>query len=247
MDGAAITRRVKAGRLHRVHRGVYAIGHPQLGFEGWCMAAVLACGSGSVVSHQSAAALWGMLRPEDRTIHITIPTANGRKPQVGIRIHRTVTLRASDATGRRGIPVTRPSRTLRDLQPVVSGSLYLYAVRRALDRRLISKDQLQSVDEVTRSRLERRFLALCRRHGLPGPLVNTKVGRYEVDFLWIDHSLIAETDGWGSHGSRAAFEADRARDADLQAQGYRVVRFTWRQVLERPKEVVGALRRLMER
>jgi very-short-patch-repair endonuclease len=99
--------------------------------------------------------------------------------------------------------------------------------------------------DLTRSELERLFLRLCRRHTLPSPEVNARVGPYEVDFLWRDLSLIVETDGFRHHGSRAAFESDRARDARLQALGYRVLRFTYRGVREDPRAVVASLRSVM--
>jgi very-short-patch-repair endonuclease len=93
--------------------------------------------------------------------------------------------------------------------------------------------------------LERLFLRLCRRHRLPGPEVNARVGGYEVDFLWRAHSLIVETDGFRHHGTRVAFESDRARDAQLQALGFWVLRFTYRQVLESPEVVVASLRSVL--
>jgi very-short-patch-repair endonuclease len=101
-------------------------------------------------------------------------------------------------------------------------------------------------DELTRSRLERRFLWLCRRHRLPRPEVNVVVGGCEVDFLWRSHSLVVEVDGWQAHGSRWSFETDRARDLALTAAGYRVVRFTYRQVIERGATVARDLRRLID-
>ena len=96
--------------------------------------------------------------------------------------------------------------------------------------------------DLTRSELERRFLQLCRRHRLPGPEVNARIGDHVVDFLWRRPRLIAETDGYRYHRGRASFEHDRAREAKLIAAGYEVLRFTWRQVVERPEEVVAALR-----
>jgi very-short-patch-repair endonuclease len=98
---------------------------------------------------------------------------------------------------------------------------------------------------LTRSTLERRFLALCRRHRLPQPVVNARIGRYEVDFLWREHHLVVETDGFEHHGTRDAFERDRARDADLQARGYRVLRITHRQVQSQPRKVAKSVRRML--
>jgi very-short-patch-repair endonuclease len=240
----SVTRRVQAGRLHRLHRGVYAVGHTSLTFEGRCMAAVLAVGETAVASHRSAAATWGMLKPHSGPIDVTVPGAGGRRKRDGITIHRSHSLNAAVTTRRNGIAVTKPARTLRDLQRVASADEYQRAVRRALDLRLISSEDLRRDDELTRSELERMFLALCRRHHLPQPEVNARIGPYEVDFLWGDRSLIVETDGYAHHGNRDAFERDRARDAHLQSLGFMVLRFTYRQVMDRTP-VVAALRPLL--
>jgi very-short-patch-repair endonuclease len=119
------------------------------------------------------------------------------------------------------------------------------ATRKALDLRLDVGSALDPEPDLTRSELERRFLRLCRFHSLPSPQVNARIGPFEVDFMWRDLSLIVETDGFRHHGSRAAFESDRARDAQLQALGYRVLRFTYRQVREAPEAVVASLRSVM--
>jgi very-short-patch-repair endonuclease len=245
IDKDGISRRVKAGRLHRIHRGVYAVGHRRLTFEGRCMAAVLALGEGAAVSHVSAASLWGMLKPHSGPIHVTVPGNAGRKQRRGIAIHRSHSLIAAVSIVSDGIRVTKAARTLQDLHRAVSDEIYRHAVRRALDLRLISSAQLRSDDDLTRSELERLFRTLCRRHRLPEPEVNARVGPYEVDFLWRDRGLIAETDGFRHHGDRSAFERDRARDAHLQSWGFRVLRFTHRQLTEDRSAVVGALRGLL--
>jgi very-short-patch-repair endonuclease len=239
-----ISKRAKAGGLHRVHRGVYAVGHSRLNFEGRCTAGVLALGEGTVVSHMSAAVLWGMLKPTGGPIHVTLPEDGGRRRRLGITIHRSLSLIADFVTRRHGIALTKPVRTLRDLHRTVADPVYRGAVRRALDLRLISSDDLKVEDELSRSELERLFLALCRRHRLPQPEINALVGPYEVDFLWRDRRLVVETDGFRHHAGRAAFERDRARDALLQSLGFRVLRFTHRQVTEDRSAVVAALRAL---
>jgi very-short-patch-repair endonuclease len=147
-------------------------------------------------------------------------------------------------TRRKGIAVTRPGRTLRDLRRCVPQSVFRSAVRRGLDLRLISSNDLGPDPDLTRSELERIFLALCRRHRLPQPEINARLGPYEVDFLWRDRALIVETDGFEHHGHRDAFERDRARDALLQSMGFRVLRFTYRQVTDRTP-VVAALRPIL--
>jgi very-short-patch-repair endonuclease len=241
----SISRRVQAGRLYRVHRGVYAVGHTGLTFEGRCVAAVLALGAGAVASHRSAAVVWGMLNPHSGPIDVTVPGDGGREKRSGIRIHRSPSLIADFVTRHHGIALTKPARTLRDLHRVLSDETYQHAVRRALDLRLISSVQLRSDEDLTRSELERIFLSLCRRHRLPQPEVSAHVGPYEVDFLWRDRGLIVETDGWRHHAGRAAFERDRARDALLQILGFQVLRFTYRQVKEDRSAVVAALRALL--
>lgn len=240
----ATTKRIQAGRLHPLHRGVYSVGHTNLSFEGRCMAALLALGTGAVVSHVSAAALWGMLKPPSGPIHLTLPGDGGRKRRRDITIHRSSTLSADFLTRRYGIAVTKPKRTLRDLHRTSPQSVFTRAVRRALDLRLIDSSDLRREEELTRSELERLFLKLCRHHRFPAPEVNARIGLYEVDFLWRDRGLIVETDGFRHHANRAAFESDRLRDAFLQSRGYRVLRFTYRQVTER-NPVVAALRPLL--
>jgi very-short-patch-repair endonuclease len=233
---------VRAGRLHRVHRGVYAVGHRRLSNEGRWMAAVLACGEEAVLSHFSAAALWRMLKPADGPIHVTLPHTNGRSKRKGIRIHRSTVLLPRHTTSELNIPVTDPTRTLEDLRRSVSPDLYRRARREAEFLRL----PLGNVEsDGTATELEARLLAVCRRHRIPKPEVNVPVGPYIVDFLWPDHRLVVEVDGWEGHGSKSAFEDDRARDARLTSLGYRVLRFTWRQLNDEPGEVAAILRQLL--
>jgi very-short-patch-repair endonuclease len=243
VDRNGVTRRVGAGRLHRIHQGVYAVGHVGLSREGRWMAAVLACGPGAVLSHRAAAALWRMIAYTPQQADVTVPGANGRKRRTGIRLHRSITLLPSHCTIRNAIPVTKPARTLDDLRRVSSAAEYAAALREAEYLRLPIGEQPAA--DRTRSELERRFLRLCRRHRLPSPEVNVKVGRVAVDFVWRDRRLVVETDGWRAHGGRLAFEEDRARDVDLKLQGYEVLRFTHRQVTQEPSAVASTLRALL--
>jgi very-short-patch-repair endonuclease len=240
-----ISKRAKAGGLHRLHRGVYAVGHTRLTFEGRCMAAVLALGAEAVVTHRSAAALWGMLKGHSGPIHISVPGDGGRRKRRGITIHRSHSLIAGVTTRRNGIAVTKPGRTLRDLHRTSPQPVFRRALRRALDLRLVSSADVRSEDDLTRSELERIFMSLCRRHRLPQPEVNASLGPYEVDFLWRQQHLVVETDGFRHHGDRAAFERDRARDAHVQSLGFRVLRFTHRQLKQDRSAVVAALRALL--
>jgi very-short-patch-repair endonuclease len=233
----AIARRVAAGRLHRIFRGVYAVGHAGLGNEGRWMAAVLACGPGAALSHQSAAKLWGMLKPEDGLVHVTVPVAGGRRKRPGIRIHRSPHL-TSAVTTRHHIAVTTAARTIADLRRTAPPKLVRRAIRQAEYDRLPVGDHGAETAR-TRSDLERRFLALCRRHHLPEPEVNVKVGRFTVDFLWRHEGLVVETDSYRTHGGSQAFHDDRERDNELVAVGLEVLRFTDVRIENEPAAVAA--------
>ncbi len=194
------------------------------------MAAVLASGPSAVLSHRSAAALWELLRPMDGPIEVSVPTQNGRRARRGIRIHRRAALSPEAVTARDLIPVTTPRQTIEDLRGVVSPNLHRRALRQAEMRRFALGPHNRG--DRTRSDLEQRFLDLCRRHRIPAPLVNVRIGRWTVDFLWRGHRLVVEADSWRFHGGSVAFEDDHARDADLRRRGYAVHRFSERQIRE---------------
>jgi very-short-patch-repair endonuclease len=253
---AAISKRVKAGRLYRVHQGVYSVGHNGLSEEARWMAAVLACGRGAVLSHGSAAVHWGLLHPLEGPIDVTVPTRNGRKSRRGVRIHHCVNLGADaplSTSGlqkrtsplvavRRRIPVTTVARTLEDLR---RSNLRPSLVRRAIRQAEFLRLPMGAIEtDGTRSDLERDFLRLWRRHQLR-PEVNVPVGEVTVDFLWRQERLIVETDSYATHGGTIAFEDDKARDMYLRRLGYRVHRFSERQLELEPaavvEDVVGAL------
>lgn len=248
LSSSAISDRVASARLHRIHRGVYAVGHPSLSNQGRWMGAVLACGPDAVLSHRSAAELWQMLPISSRwgaddppIVHVTI--LGEGKHRGGIRVHRSSTLSPGDSTLRRGIPVTKPVRTLEDLRRTFPRPVFTAALRQAEYLRLPIGHDL--VADHTRSELEARFLALVRLRRLPGPEVNARVDRFVVDFFWRDERLIVEVDGWESHSTRSAFEDDRARDARLRLLGFDVLRFTWRQVEDDGAYVAKAIRTLL--
>lgn len=206
------------------------------------MAAVLACGAGAVLSHRSAAELWRLLPPRNGSVNVTVPQRSGRSQRPGIRLHRSTTLTQPQTTRRAGIPVTNPARTLTDLHTCATPDELSRARRQAE----FFGYQTETADHKPvariRNELERRFLRLCRRHRLPTPLVNAPLLGYEVDFLWPQARLAVETDGYEGHSGRASFEYDRRRAAKLAAARYEVMRFTWRQVVEHPDEVIAALR-----
>jgi very-short-patch-repair endonuclease len=240
----AITRRVQAGRLHRIHQRVYAVGHAGLSLPGVWMAAVLACGPGAVLSHRSAAELWRMLKPARGVPHVSIPSRAGRRRRPGITVHRPSTLLTSQTTAKAKIPVTRPTRTLQDLRRTAPAQVYRSALRQAEYDRLPLEDLGQ---DGTRSELEAMFLRLCRRHRLPAPEVNAKVGPWHADFLFRPQRLVVETDGWRAHGGRVVYHEDRERDLWLKLNSFEVVRFTYEQVRDEPARVAAALRELLRR
>jgi very-short-patch-repair endonuclease len=235
---------------------VFAVGHTALKVEGRWMAAVLALGGNAVLSHATAAAAWE-LRQRTGTIHVTVPSTAGRKRRRGIRLHRTTTLRPTDTTTHRGIPITTPARTIIDLARTLEGRPLEHALDLADQRSLIDFEDLRtrpippSLQAVlslytagttpTRSEMEERFLALCDAHDLARPNVNTRIEGEEVDFAWRDRRLIVEVDGYAYHRSPSAFETDRERDITLVLAGWRVMRFTWTQLTTRPAWVAGAL------
>jgi very-short-patch-repair endonuclease len=256
LDDDMIDRSVRAGRLHRIHRGVYAVGHPVLTLEGRWMAAVLACGPGAVLSHSSAAAAWDLRPVGTGAIHVTVPSTTGRSRRAGIRLHRSRTLGSEDTTTHRGIPITTPARTIIDLARTLTGRPLEQALDRAdqlglldfaqLHRRPIPPSlqaQLSRYEPtLTRSELENAFLELCDHHGLSRPETNTRIEGIEVDFVWRDARLIVEVDGYRYHRSPSAFETDRARDVKLTLAGWRVLRFTYAQIARRAAWVAQAIR-----
>jgi len=218
------------------------------------MAAVLACGDGAVLSHLSAAELWGIHRPVRRPsevgrrgevpdVHVTVPSTAGIRKRAGIVLHRSSALIARHCTRHDGIPVTTPTRTLADLRALLSPARFSAALREAEFLKLPIDEGFDS--DRTRTELEQAMLAICRRHRLPQPEVNVKIDRYEVDFLWRDQRLVVEVDGWDAHRTRSAFEEDRARDAPLAVLGYGVVRFTWRQLTGDPAAIARSIRALL--
>jgi very-short-patch-repair endonuclease len=255
IEKSAVSRRVKLGRLHRVHRGVYAVGHRAPSWHGRWMAAVLACGEGAVLSHHSAAALWELLKPIDGSIHVSIPATSGRAAQRGIHLHRCQALREPSPTpsylhqeGGRGrrltthrhrIAVTSIQRTIDDLE----GTIAPYLLRRAKRQAELKGIHLQgSEGRRARSDLEEDFFALVRCHSLPLPETNVKLGRHEVDFLWRKEGVVVETDSFLYHRGSVSFEDDYARDLDLRQRGYTALRFSDRQIEDEPERVVAVIR-----
>jgi very-short-patch-repair endonuclease len=215
-----ITARVKAGRLHRLYRGVYAVGHTNLSNKGRILAAVFACGPSAVASHESAAYLWSLSPRCPPSVHVTVPSYAGRAKRQGIVLHYSATLTKSDVTRRHNIPVTTPTRTRKDL---------------GWDRR------------PTRSDLERLFLRVCRAHDVPLPETNVKIGPHTVDALWREERLVVEVDSYAYHSDRETFTADRARDRYLQARGFRTARISDDELTREPAAAARSLQALLRR
>jgi very-short-patch-repair endonuclease len=259
MGDRVVERRLRAGWLRRLHRGVYLVGAVAgpLAAE---HAALLACGPGAVVSHGSAAAVWKLRTPgESGGVDVTL-IAGHRRSRGGIALHHAP-LRHGEVRHVGRLRLTSPARTLLDLAAVLAERELEIAVNEAEVLGLVRPSQLRAllargsrprgaatlgalladVPLPTRSELERRMLVLLERVGLPLPRTQARVLRYTVDFLWPRERVVVEMDGFGPHGTRMRFEADRARDAALVAAGYRVLRFTWRQLAEQPEVVAARL------
>jgi predicted transcriptional regulator of viral defense system len=131
LSGNSVLNRIRAGRLHRIHRGVYAVGYRGASHQSRWMAAVLACGAGAALSHRSAAAHWGLLPPVDGRVDVSVSTRGGRAARVGIRLHRSRSLTSALVVKREGIPVTTPARTIADLRRVAPAWQWRRAVRQA--------------------------------------------------------------------------------------------------------------------
>jgi very-short-patch-repair endonuclease len=260
----AVRSRVLAGRLHRLHRSVFAIGHAALSFEGRCMAAVLALGDGptpagrqtgrelvldrwgAAVSHRSAAAVWALLGVTESPIDVIV-LRGGRAKRRGVRVHRSRSLRPAHVTLSGGIPVTTPTRTIADLRLAISlrrsGAIPAWELRKAIRQANVIGLPIEKRDAAvrTRSDLEHDFLALCRRYRLPPPEVNVRIGAYLVDFLWREERLVVETDSYRYHRGEVAFHDDRVRELELMRLGYHVLRLSETQIDEAPKHVAEVL------
>jgi predicted transcriptional regulator of viral defense system len=273
LSARAVRDRVAVGRLHRIHEGVYAVGHPRLTKKGVYMAAVLACGRRSALSHRSAADHRELWRGSRDLVDVISPRRPGRK-RAGIDAHTSSTLLLRDIETIDGIPCTSVARTLLDLAAVVPRRRIERAVDEAEYREVLDAAAIEDVlaraghhrgagvlrailddhapgSTRTRNELEEAFLAICDRVGLPRPEVNAWIALepngYEADFLWRAQRFIAETDGGAAHATRRGFENDRRRDQRLTLAGYRVVRFTYSQVFDEPRSVETTISELLRK
>lgn len=265
LNRQAVLVRRRNGHLHRIHRGVYAVGHQALTMRGRLWAAQLACGNTAVLSHFSAAAVWCLLAWDDRLPELTVVGSAPRR-HPGLHVHRARTLDPRDVTRHHGVRVTTPARTLLDLADVLDHHALRRAVREAQAQRRTSLPQLVDVIErangrpaaaklaaivaagpaPTRSELEDRVLELLERGEIARPEVNAVLNlagrRIIPDFLWRDRRLIVEADGLTWHDGSVAREDDADRQAILEAHGYRVLRVTWDQTIRHERPTLTRIR-----
>lgn len=267
LSASAVRKRVAAGRLQRLHQGVYAYGHSVLRIEGIWMAAVLACEPDAYLSHPDACALWALQRPGGSRVHVTVRGRSGRR-RPGITIHSARDVHPDDVTWHKGIPTTTVSRTLVDMAGLVDRPRLERLVDQAEILRLFDRAELDATlaravgrrgtgalkqiladydaPAPTKNELEEGMLAICKRAGIERPQVNETIvlagEEFEVDFHWPRRHLIVETDGFETHGTRRSFEEDRRREQFALAAGWRLVRITWRQMRAEPARLALMLR-----
>ena len=265
---AAIRHRVEHGRLHPIHDGVYAVGHRDIGREGFLTAAVLACGNGAVLSHRTAADHWGLIRTSSPAIHVTVRSRN--RPKVkGVAVHLTRQMTEADWTIHDGISVTSVPRTLLDLAPVVAPCELIKALEQAERLRLfdlrafeellgrsrgrrgakglrVALAELYAEAPDTKSPLEDRFFDFCLDRGLELPQLNVAIAGYCVDAAWPSKGVVVELDSRAHHTGLEAFEEDRKRDAKLQVAGHRIIRVTDHRLNDEADELEADLRSLLQ-
>jgi very-short-patch-repair endonuclease len=263
-----LTRLIRSGFLHPLHRGVYAVGHTALPLFGRERAALLACGRNAVLSGRSALYLWGIVSSPPPTVEVTVGGRHCRTRR-GISLHLVEQLDPGDIRTRHGLAVVFPAGALIEFAAEATPDELGDAVAEARMGKKIRERELEAAvaragrrrgtaqmraflraegePEITRSRAERRFRALLRDAQLPEPKVNRWIAGLRVDFLWEAEKVILEVDGWKFHGHRRAFETDRKRDRILSDAGYHVIRITWRQFTEESLALIAHIARMLDR
>lgn len=262
---SAVSRAVAMARLHRIHQGVYAVGHTNLTRQGHCLAAVLAAGPDALLSHRSAGWIWGIWRSSPAPYEVTTPIPRRRKPP--LVVHYARHLRGEDRATCDGIPVTAVPRTLLDLAASVRQWRLDRCLERAEELELFDLVQVESLlgrtvghpghgrlrraigvyrdPGFTRSGLERRFLDLVREAGLPLPSTGFNVRGYELDVYWPRERFAVELDTYSTHGGHASFESDRLRQEDLMLVGIEMTRVTGHRLEREPRRVIERVARLL--
>ena len=262
---AAVKRAVAAGRLHPLYRGVFAVGRMDLSLHGQCLAAVLACGPRSLLSHYSAAWLWGLSPTQPVPIHVTTPVPRGQRPP--IRLHRASTFTEADRELEDNIPVTSVARTLLDQAALLDHRRLRRLLKRAEELGIFDLAAVHDVLErnkghrgashlrralaiyepvpFTRSDFEALFFEAVLAAGLPAPRVNYNVAGMELDLYWPEHRFAVELDLYETHGTRESFEEDRLRRENLLLEGIVVDNITGQRFAREPEAVLKRLRRLL--
>ncbi len=265
-----IGRALQRGRLHRMHQGIYSLvpfpARPPLAPE---LAAILACGDSALLSHHSAAAVWGIRPFLEGDVDVTVIGKETGRRRRGIRVHRTAHLDPRDARRYQQLPITSPACALLEIAPETSGRALEWALDQALVKRLTNRAQIRAVlaayphrpgtpklqtlldpdhpTMITRSHPEEQLLDRLRKAGLPIPEVNARVGNYTADFLWRAAKVILEIDGYHYHHTRAAFERDHRRDAEHQREDFLVIRVTPRQLRHNHEAILVHIATTLER
>jgi Protein of unknown function (DUF559) len=259
LTGGGISRWIDEARLHRVHPGVFSVGHGCLSLEGRLAAALFYAGPGAALCGVTAGSWLGLVRAEPRRLHVCAP--GRRRSSAEVRVHCRKSL---PRIWHKRLPLTPPAQTLLDIAEVVRFTELRRAVAEAEYLHLVTLDELEAVlgrgkpgsaalrtalechrPELahTRSAMEERFVLICERYSLDQPALNVKIRGWTVDAVWFDAKVVVELDGHAAHGTAAAMEEDRRRDLDLRAAGYTVLRYTWRQLIDETELVVADLRR----
>lgn len=256
----AIRHRVGRGRLHPLWPQVYAVGRPQVTDEGFWMAAVLTCGAGAVLSHRTAAVLWGIAKPRRGQVEVSVPSPRDPRRR-GIKVHRRVEV---TKTTRIGIPATTPAQTIIDLAPRLTERQLERTIDEADKLDLTHPEQLRDAAEgkqgkgarivrdlldrrtflLTDSDLERLFIPIAEAAGLPTPETRTFVNGHRVDFHFREENLVVEADGGRYHRTPSEQRRDRVREHSHAVAGLTPVRFTHDQIAHEPQYVADILRRL---
>jgi predicted transcriptional regulator of viral defense system len=264
-----VKRLVDSGRLHRIHRGVYAVGHTDLSSHGECLATVLAVGPGALLSYYSAGWLWGIWKGSPRPIHVTAFVPRHHPPPRNAVRHRARNLVDEDRAILDGVPVTSIARTLLDLAWKLRGDQLRRALAQAEDLGLFDLDAIHAVIErnrghhgakrlrhalaiyerpiFTRSEFERRFVDHLVASGLPRPATGWNEIGYELDVYWPELRFGVELDAYETHGTRDAFERDHDRDLAFALAGIETIRVSERQFRREPDQIVAQVATLLAR
>ena len=265
-----IERRVSLGRLFRCGPSVYAVGHPGLSRRGRGVAALLHAGPGAALSHETAARVWQLVgRDSSGPIHVSVPSRSTLVAPPGVVIHRPRSLAPTDVVFHRDLWLTTPERALRDLLPgrsVAQVTRMLEQMVTVLNRSPDTLHEwghglrnapgratlLRALDEVAgpaviRSEFETRFRSLCQEAGLPSATTNHRIGRWELDAVWLEHGVAVELDSYRWHGGRWQFHRDRRKGLAISRAGFELIRLSWPQLKYDRAEVVEAIRYALQR